>query len=464
MKSHGSNKTVSAVSPLMGEVSAYIAGALARALPEAVAEKGKHHVLDTLATMVSGSKLLPGKKAIAYVKTLGGPRQACVIGTRLVISAINAALANGMFAHADETDDIHHAANMHPGASIVPAALAMSERQRHGGKSMLRAVVLGYDIGCRVTRVLHPEAFRAAGRANQSFGGVFGAAAAAGALAGLDMRRVRYLLSYAAQLASGIRTMERDKEHVLKAFVFGGMTAHNGVAAANMVACGFTGVEDEFTGARNRNFFSAFSPDPSPQEMTRGLGVSYEVMNTNIKKWPVGSPVQSALESLFALMTEHKISAIDVEKLVVRTPDNEAPIVSNSNMSDVNMQHLLAISLLDGKLSFDSAHDMARMKNRKVLDLKRRIELVASAELTIARPARQCIIEVATRDGRQLKHHTHAVKGTADNPMTRAEVAEKSVDLMAPVLGKRRTRTLIDAVLNLEKVENMRALRALLSA
>src|SRR5262249_30127968 len=153
-------------------------------------EKGKHHILDTLATMVSGSRLLPGKKAIAYIKTLGGPQQACVIGTRIVTAAINAALANGMFAHADETDDIHHPANMHPGASIVPAALAMAERERRDGKSMLRAVVTGYDIGCRVTRVMHPEAFRAAGRANQSFGGVFGAATAAGVLARFDERRI----------------------------------------------------------------------------------------------------------------------------------------------------------------------------------------------------------------------------------------------------------------------------------
>ena len=464
MKGHTASKPTAAVSPLMNEVSAYIAGAAKRALPAEVVEKGKHHVLDTLATMVSGSKLLPGKRAIAYVKTLGGPKQACVIGTRVVTSAVNAALANGMFAHADETDDIHQAANMHPGASIVPAALAMAERERQPGKAMLRAVVLGYDIGCRVTRVLHPEAFRAAGRANQSFGGVFGAAAASGVLAGFDPKRVRYLLSYTAQLASGIRTMERDSDHILKAFVFGGMTAHHGVAAASMVACGFTGVEDEFSGGRNRNFFSAFSPDPSPEEMVRGLGSAYEVMNTNIKKWSVGSPVQSALESVFALMREHKIRAGDVEKLIVETPDNEAPIVSNSGMSDVNMQHLLAISLLDGKLDFDAAHDMKRMSDPRVVEFKKRIELIASAELTIARPARQCIMEITARDGRQLKHHTYAVRGTADNPMTRAEVADKSLSLMAPVLGTRRSGTVIDTVLNFEKITDVRALRALLRA
>lgn len=457
------NEPESAVSPLMREVSAYIARAARRDLPKDVVEKGKHHLLDTLASMVSGSRLLPGKRAISYVKTLGGARQACVAGTRLVTTAANAAFANGMFAHADETDDTHYSANMHPGCGIVPAALAMAEREARDGKSMLRAVVLGYDIGCRIARAFHPVEFRSAGRCNHSFGNLFGASAAAGALAGLDVRRVRHLLSYTAQQASGIRTFENDSEHVLKAYVFGGMTAQNGVAAATMAACGFTGVEDTFTGKRNRNFFSAFSPNPNPEEMTRGLGVTYEIMNTQMKKWSAGSPMQAALTSLFALMKEHKIKADDVGKLVIRTPDNRIDIVSNSKMADVNIEHLLAVALLDGGLTFRSAHDAARMRNGKVIDLKKRIELVPSPELTAAHPPRQGIIEIVTRDGRRLRHHTRAAKGSVDNPMTRAEVAEKAMDLMAPIIGKRRTESLIDIIWNIEKVADARIFRGLLT-
>lgn len=457
-------KSTPAISPVMSEVSAYVAGALKKALPKEVTEKGRHHVLDTLAAMVSGSRLLPGQKAIGYVRTLGGAREACVVGTRLVTSAVNAALANGMFAHADETDDSHHPSNMHPGCGIVPAALAMAEREGSSGRAMLRAVVLGYDIGCRVTRALHPAAFRAAGHSNHSFGGLFGAAAAAGALARLDVTRVRYLLSYTAQQASGIRTFERDGEHVLKAFVFGGMTARNGVAAATMVAHGLTGVADEFSGRRHRDFFSIYSPDPAPEEMVRGLGSDFEIMNTNIKKWSVGSPIQAALDSVLILMREHGIRADDVEKMVARTPDDEAGIVNDSRMPDINMQHLLAVMLLDGTLTFASAHDAARMKDPKVLDVKRRIELVGSADLTRARPPRQCTVEIRVRGGRELRHHTSAVKGTIANPMTRSEVGEKCLDLMAPVLRKRRARTLIDTIWNLEKVADARELRVLLRA
>src|SRR5262245_19142437 len=136
----------SEISPLMREVSPYIAGAAKRPLPEAVVDKTKHHVLDILAAMVSGSRLLPGRRAIAYAKALGGAKEACVIGSSLVTSAQHAALANGMLGHADETDDSHAPSLCHPGCAIVPAALAMAEREERNGTPLLRAVALGYAI------------------------------------------------------------------------------------------------------------------------------------------------------------------------------------------------------------------------------------------------------------------------------------------------------------------------------
>ena len=151
------------ISPLMQTLSAYIAGALKRPLPKAVAEKTRHHVLDTLAAMVSGSRLLPGRKAIAYARTLGGPREACVAGSRVVTLAQHAALANGMLGHADETDDSHAPSLTHPGCGVVPAALAMAEREGRNGAALLRAVALGYDVGSRVTMALGSYDFRDAG-------------------------------------------------------------------------------------------------------------------------------------------------------------------------------------------------------------------------------------------------------------------------------------------------------------
>src|SRR6266498_5331699 len=220
----------SQISPVMSRLSAYIAAALRRPLPPAVIEKTKYHILDTIAAMISGSRLAPGMRAIGYVKTLGGVKEACVIGTNVLTTAENAALANGMLAHADETDDSHAPSLTHPGCGIVPAALAMAEREAVSGEALLRAVALGYDVGCRLTLSLDAYQFREDGHSTHSFGPMFGAAAAAAALAGLRQRQVCHLLSFTAQQASGISCWMRDGKHVEKAFDFSGMPARNGGA------------------------------------------------------------------------------------------------------------------------------------------------------------------------------------------------------------------------------------------
>jgi 2-methylcitrate dehydratase PrpD len=452
----------------MRQLATYIAKAVTKPLPKAVVEKTKHHMLDTLAAMVSGSRLLPGMKAISYAKTLGGVKEACVIGSSLVTSAENAALANGMLAHADETDDSHAPSLTHPGCGIVPAALAMAERERANGTRLLRAVALGYDVGCRLTMALHAYDFREAGHSTHSFGPMFGAAAAAGALAGLGYDQARHLLSYTAQQASGISCWMRDEEHIEKAFDFGGMPARNGVAAAAMVAHGFTAVEDVFSG--ERNFFVAYDEArrigkaPEPQRLVHGLGSTYEIMNTNIKRWSVGSPIQAPLDSLLDLIRTHGIKAADVKRLVVRVAHQGANTTNNRNMPDICMQHMCAVMLLDGIVTFESAHDEKRMKDRRVLELRRRIELHGDDALTRAMPSRQGIVELELKDGCRLKSHTKAVRGTAQNPMTRAEVDEKCFHLMAPILGKRRARALCDTVWTIDKLGDARKLRPLLRA
>jgi 2-methylcitrate dehydratase PrpD len=291
---------------------------------------------------------------------------------------------------------------------------------------------------------------------------MFGAAAAAGALAGLRERQVRYLLSFTAQQASGLSCWMRDGDHIEKSFDFGGMPARNGVAAAAMVAHGFTGVDDVFAG--ERNFFVAYGRKPEPALLVSGLGVEFEIMNTNIKRWSVGSPIQAPLDSLHELIREHRITAADIDRVVVRVSHQGANTVDNRDMPDICMQHMCALMLVDGKVTFQSSHDQKRMRDRAVLALRRRIELRGDDGLTAALPSREGIVEITLRDGRKLSHHTKAVRGAANNPMTRAEVNEKGYDLIAPVIGKLKARKLCDAIWQLEKLSDVRSLRPLLRA
>ena len=441
---------------MIEKLAKYIAAR--KALPPAVVEKTKHHVLDTIAAMVSGSRLLPGRKAISYAKTRGGTKEASVVGAGFLTTAENAALANGMLAHADETDDSHAPSLTHPGCGIVPAALAVSEREGRGGEALLRAVALGYDVGCRLTMSLNAYEFREDGHSTHSFGPMFGAAAASAALLQLKDSQVRHVLSYTAQQASGISCWMRDEEHIEKAFDFGGMPARNGVAAAVMVAHGFTGVEDAFSG--ERSFFVAYGREPKPEMLVDGLGERYEIMNTNIKRWSVGSPIQAPLDALSLLLKDFK--ADEVEKIIVRVAHQGANTTNNRDMPDICMQHLCAVMVLDGTVSFKSSHDEKRMKDPKVLKIRNLIFLEGDDALTRVMPSRQGIVEVSLRGGRKLRHHMQAVRGTAENPMTREEVDAKSYDLLAPVLGRDRARKLCDAIWNLERLKDVRKLRPLL--
>jgi 2-methylcitrate dehydratase PrpD len=443
-------------------LSAYIAQAPALRLPAEVAEKARHHILDTVAAMVSGSRLPPGPIAIAYVRRLGGTPQASVAGSRVVTSCVNAALANGMLAHADETDDSHAPSRNHPGCAVVPAALAAAEAMRASGEQFLRAVVLGYDVAARVNYALGADAFASSGRMTHSFGGTFGAGAAAAALLGLDAPGARHLLSYCAQQASGVGSSVRDADHIEKAFDFGGMPARNGIAAATMVAAGFTGVDDVFSG--ERNFFQAYAVEPDPGKLADGLGQRFEILGTNIKKWSAGSPAQSAIDALLHLMDTKGVTAGKVKAITVRLPTGSDRTVDRTPAPDVNIQHLLAMLLIDGTLTFRSIHDHARMGDPAILGLRAKIQVVPSDELLHARPRRQAIVEVDTQDGERHTHRIVAVRGTADNPMERAEVEAKARDLMGGILGRLRTDTLIGTIRDLAAVKNMARLRPLWQA
>jgi 2-methylcitrate dehydratase PrpD len=366
-----------------------------------------------------------------------------------------------MAAHADETDDSHVGGRFHPGCAIAPAALAMAEAEGRSGGALLRAIALGYDVGARAVMALGVSSPKSARFSTHTIGGNFGATAAAAALAGLDATGSEAALSYAVQQTGGVPYWRRDSDHIEKAFDFGGAGARNGVMAALMVKSGWTGVSGSLTGATS--YLSAFAENPAPEALTDGLGERFEIMGAAIKKWCVGSPIQAALDALTALMAEHGVRAQDVALLTATMPDDRLHIVDDRDMPDVCLQHLLAVTLVDGGLSFAAAHDRSRMTDPEIRDLRTRIAAAPSAELTAARPPRQAIIEIETRDGRRLRHHARAVLGTPENPMNAAQVSDKARDLLEPSLGASRTEALIAAALDLENMPDVRALRPLLA-
>jgi 2-methylcitrate dehydratase PrpD len=446
---------------VMSELSRYMAVAKERPLPDEVVEAAKLHTLDTFAAMISGSQLPPGRAAIQFARLYGGAPVATVVASRIVCGPIEAALTNGMLAHSDETDDSHAPSESHPGCAIIPAAFATGEQFEISGMHFLRAVVLGYDIGTRVGMAVGGLDFEVkTHRDAHNLTEGFGSAAACGCVASLNSQQMRWLLDYASQQYSGVYAWQRDTDHIEKAFVFGGMPARDGATAALVVKSGWTGLDDIFSGSNN--FLLSTSPDANPASLVEKLGERYEINRTGLKKWTVGSPIQAPLDAVELLLKKYRFNADQVQQVIVRGPTQEMAIVTDRTMPDICLEHMIAIMLIDKTVSFRSSHDKARMQDPEVLRQRQKIKLAPSEDLQKRLPRREAIVEIRLVDGRQLSEHVEAVRGSAENPMTRDDVKAKSRDLISPVLGEEACKVLIENIVNLERVKDLRDLRLLL--
>jgi 2-methylcitrate dehydratase PrpD len=251
-----------------------------------------------------------------------------------------------------------------------------------------------------------------------------------------------------------------------KAFLFAGKPAGIAVLTASLIRSGWSGVQDIFSGADN--FYEALAPRENgavkadPSQLVDKLGERFEIARTNIKKWTVGSPIQAPLDALVIFFKQRTFTAADVQKVVVRVATDEANTVSNRDIPDICMEHMVAVMLLDKTVTFQSVHDKSRMKDPAVLQVRSKVEVLADPRIDARRPRREAIVELTLNDGTQLSEWIRDVRGTADNPMTREEVVEKARDLIAPVLGASICKALLEKLLALETLKDVRELRSVL--
>jgi 2-methylcitrate dehydratase PrpD len=271
---------------------------------------------------------------------------------------------------------------------------------------------------------------------------------------------MRWLLDYASQQAGGYAIWGRDTDHIEKGFVFGGMPARNGVTSAVLVRSGWNGVDDVFSG--EDNFFRVNAPKGNPAVLVAGLGDRFEIINTDIKKWTVGTPIQAPLDAIENIRKKRPFEADAVKEVTVRLAPTVGAVVDNRDIPDICLQHMVAVMLIDKTASFHAAHDKARMKDAAVLRQRSKVKYVPDAALARLLPARVAIVEITLTDGTQLSDRVEAVRGTVRNPMPRSEVVDKARDLIAPVLGAPTTQKLIETVLALETVKEIGSLRPLL--
>jgi len=271
---------------------------------------------------------------------------------------------------------------------------------------------------------------------------------------------MRWVLDYAAQQTAGITYLSRDTQHIEKGFVFAGMPARSGVTAALLVQSGWNGIDDILSG--RDNFILAYAPDADPGGFIDKLGERYEVTRTTIKKWTVGSPIQAPLDALHNLQEKHPFEPQQVKKVVVKLARGKGSVVDNADMPDICLQHMIAVMLIDKTASFQAAHDRPRMKDPAILRERAKVSLESDDELDRTEKKREAIVQVLLTDGTEISEHVDFVRGTPQNPMLREEVVAKCHDLMTPVLGASQCATLIEKVLEIEKVRDIQELRPLL--
>ena len=423
----------------------YISEALTHELPKETQVNTRYHLLDTMIAILTGRLLPPGQKGFEFSKKQGGPQESTLLGNNIKVSAINAGFGNGMAAHANETDDSHTVGRFHPGCAIVPATLAIAEKENSNCEDILKAIALGYDIGVRITTSLGYKTPKTTIFATHSLGPIFGSAASAGALLKLTHQQCNYLLSYTIQQASGLACWNRDPDHIEKAFVFSGMTARNGIYSALLAKENFTTVTDPLLG--ERGFHEGFAHNPKPELIINELGKKFEIDHSSLKKWSVGSPIQSMMDAVEYLLKNNAFNHKDIKELTIEIPSDRFHIINDREIPSISAQHLIAVHLIKKTMGYEEAHDETLFNDPEVVNLRKKIKSISSDELAIARPERQSKLTIILNDGKKLFYHASSVRGTPDNPMDKDDITAKAKRLFS-VFNNKKTDDLIDCILN----------------
>ena len=438
-------------------ISNYIANIRTAAVDPEFLELGKRHILDTLAAAISCKDLEPavlGRK-YALMKSADASNCATMLATKELVGLVDAGYGSAMIVHGSEINDFQPESFVQPGPAVCGAAFALAENRGGSGSDLLRSVVAGYELCGRMPKALGVRTLYEAGIANHSLGPCFGAAATSAAMIGLSPEQIQVVMSYAAQQASGSWQWLLDNDHVEKTFVFAGVGARNGVEAALLVEQGYTGVTDPFdnpAGFMNQGVFRK-GASHNPMYLIEDLDTRSELEVTAYKRYPVGGPTQPAVEALLQLRKH--TSPQTVESIVMEMP-GRWDAFRNAEMPALNLRYLASIILIDGRLGLVAAQDRERFNtDAEVRALMEKMDVIHAPDLEVeAGKTRTEPARVTLRDSRSGEHKLFVpfVRGFPSHPMTRQDVLDKADELISPVLGDSRSREIIEATMNIERL------------
>ena len=458
----------------MATIAQTLAALATRPLEPAEAEAAmrmRTYALDTLAVTLGGSTQ-PSSTAVARtLLAAAGKPEATIAGAGRVTSAWDAALANGAFAHALELDDDHRIAVLHPGAVVVPAALAAAEAANASGITFLRALLHGYEVTCRLGEVFRGSQFYH-GVHPTALCGVFGAAAAAGVAIGLDHDALVRAFGIAGTQACGLTEWRADGSWIKR--LHPGRAASNGVLAARLAREGFTGPATIFEG--ENGFINAFSyGEPLDVEaLTRGLGETWHGLGTAIKSYPCCRFEHGAIDLAIQAHREG-IAAASIVAVAIRIYRTDVlsyhHVPRNPVDAQFNVPYGVAVALARGKVTLADFTEAA-IRAPDVLALAQRVTVTEDDEYTRCYPQDYWIeMKLDLVGGGTRRYFSACPSGDPEAPQYGAdaallhnEVERKVVDLLPECGFGKRAGALVVACAELATAPDVHRLAAVIGS
>jgi 2-methylcitrate dehydratase PrpD len=446
------------------ELAAFICELEYKDLNDKVIGTIKNTLLDAIACGCYGSTTPWGKVIYEFVRELEGPKESLLWLTHFKGAATNIALALGTCIHAFDFDD-YHKAKLHPASVIVPAAITMAEREKKESKLFLTALIAGYETMIRVSLSVDPGASRLKGWHLTGTCGVFGAAAAAGKILGLNKEQMTWALGLAGTQASGLWAFNYDGA-MSKRF-HPGRASQSGIMAALLAKKGFTGPK-HILDAEDGGFWAATTDKPRPQRLLQDLGVKYECEDTCIKPYACCGSNHASVDAVRnivkdnGLKTEHiKEIAIFTSKVIKKQTgfDYLPETVLQAQMS---LKYAVAASAVFGMI-LPEHMDQSHFSSPALRDLMNKVIIYIDEEMDRLYPEHFCSrIVITSTDGHQYECKIIDPLGSSERPLAWKDVVEKAKALLQNSMNIKQIDTLIETVGGLERSENLEPLLSIL--
>ena len=421
-------------------------------IPERARHEAKRALLNFFAVAIAGCRTEPVELALRTLAEFSGGKQAAIVGRSERIDALGAAFLNAAGANVFDYCDTHLPTVVHPTAPLAPALLSLAELRRVTGPELLLAFVLGFEIECRVGGAVSPGHYPKGWHITSTCG-VFGAAAGAAKLLGLNESQVVWSLGNASTQSAGLCECLGWPAKSVSV----GNAARNGLFSALLAEKGFSGPAEPIAGAQG--FLAAMGEPPNWAALTEGLGKSWEVSDNSLKPYPAGFVIHPLLDCALDWRRQHPDAV--VERVAVRgnpllLQRTDRPEVASGRESQVSLQHAVAAALVLGKAGLDQFTD-ACVDDPVVKEMRRKVEVASDPAIsTIA-----VEMDFWTKDGKKHSVSTQAARGSSANPLKDSEIEQKLLDEARSWRPAHDIKPLIDAVWALDKSGDVSNLAAM---